>query len=149
MRQSNDEIVDICEDYDINNYKINPNGSIDIDGDVDLAYRKLTELPLKFNRVTGDFDCSGNELTSLKHVPNYVGDCFSCSYNKLTSLRHRPKYIEGYFYCENNPLDNTKENLEILSKYNYDLDYYKCYSTNLYNMIIIAKRNNSINNILL
>ena len=59
----------ICEKYNIENYTINPDGSIDVAGDVNLDNMKLTELPLTFNKVTGSFDCVNNNLTSLKGCP--------------------------------------------------------------------------------
>ncbi len=101
---TNQEIIDICTKYGIENYIINPDGSIDVDGDVYLSYTELTELPLKFNRVCGDFSCTANELTSLEGSPNYVGGYFDCYWNPLESL-------DGYnltydkLYCDN------KENL--------------------------------------
>ena len=55
-------LEDICEKYNIKNYKINPDNSIDVDGNVDLDRKYLTELPIRFNRVTGHFDCSRNDF---------------------------------------------------------------------------------------
>ena len=67
----------ICEKYNIKNYTINPDGSIDVNGSVDLSQYKLIELPLRFNKITGYFDCSNNNLTSLKGCPRWVGGNFS------------------------------------------------------------------------
>jgi len=36
MNYSVDNIYRICEEYGIKNYTINPDGSIDVDGDVNL-----------------------------------------------------------------------------------------------------------------
>jgi hypothetical protein len=58
-------IHDICEKYGIKNYTINDDGSIDVNGDVDLYNCSITELPLRFNKVTGWFDCGYNNLTTL------------------------------------------------------------------------------------
>ncbi len=33
---------------------------------VNLCNKKLTKLPLKFNKVNGYFDCSSNNLTTLE-----------------------------------------------------------------------------------
>jgi len=41
----------ICEQYGIQNYMINRDGSIDVDGKVDLDNKGLDELPLKFGRI--------------------------------------------------------------------------------------------------
>ena len=106
----------IFKQYNIKNYTINPDGSIDVDGNVDLFNKYLTKLPIKFNKVTGWFDCSKNKLTSLEGCPNYVGTEFYCSYNELTSLEGCPKEVGGSFYCMLNPLpkeiiDNPKAEL--------------------------------------
>ena len=36
-------IDEICKKYSIENYTINPNGSIDVDGHVDLSDKELTK----------------------------------------------------------------------------------------------------------
>jgi hypothetical protein len=95
-------IDEICNKYKIENYTINNDGSIDVDGDVDLSYEKLTELPLTFNKVSGNFNCSINQLTRLKGSPRWVGGWFSCSYNDLTSLEFSPEYVGGNFLCDQN-----------------------------------------------
>jgi len=98
------EIQEICEEYGIENYTINGDGSIDIDGDVDLWNEGLDELPLKFNHVSGDFICSINKLTTLEGAPKSVGGGFWCDYNNLTTLEFSPKSVGGSFYCHNNQL---------------------------------------------
>jgi hypothetical protein len=97
-------IDEICNKYKIENYTINNDGSIDVDGDVDLSYEKLTELPLTFNKVSGNFNCSINQLTRLKGSPRWVGGWFSCSYNDLTSLEFSPDYVADDFSCRGNEL---------------------------------------------
>ena len=97
-------IDEICKRYDIKNYIINDDGTIDVNGDVFLYGRGLTELPLTFNKVTGYFDCSWNKLTSLKGSPKWVGDYFECTGNQLTSLEFSPDYVGGDFYCRDNYL---------------------------------------------
>lgn len=42
-----EEIDSICKKYNIRNYIINDDFTIDVDGCVDLSCRKLTEFPLK------------------------------------------------------------------------------------------------------
>ena len=106
-------IHDICKKYNITNYTINDDGSIDVDGDVYLCNKGLTELPLTFNKVSGDFDCGGNNLTSLKGCPRWIGGYFWCSNNQLTSLKFSPDYIGSNFYCYNNPLTDNLCDTEI------------------------------------
>ncbi len=108
---------DICKKYDIRNYTINPDGSIDVDGDVYLSQKALYNIPLKFNKVNGDFGCSDNNLTSLENCPNEVNGDFICANNNLTSLEGCPKYIGGYFDCSENKLKNLVGSPEHVNKY--------------------------------
>ena len=101
-------IDNICKKYGIRNYTINDDGSIDVDGEVDLSRRNLTKLPLKFRNVSGTFACHINELTSLEGAPKFVGRHFSCSRNLLKSLEGAPKFVDGEFSCGYNQLISLK-----------------------------------------
>jgi len=107
------EIKDLCYEYEIENYQIRDDGSIDVDGDVDLYERLggLKQLPLTFNEVVY-FECVSNNLTTLEGVPKKVHDDFKCCFNKLTSLEHSPEKVEGNFYCEFNDNLTSLEGLE-------------------------------------
>jgi hypothetical protein len=115
-------IHDICKQYKIENYTINDDGSIDVDGDVGLFDRGLTELPLRFNRVTGSFDCNFNKLTSLKGSPRWIGGYFDCRYNRLTSLEFSPDYVGGVFCCDRNQLTDNYCETEIGGDFYTDLE---------------------------
>ena len=106
-------IHEICKKYDITNYVINPDGSIDVNGDVDLYNCNITELPLRFNKVTSWFDCGYNNLTSLKGSPRWVGGYFSCNKNQLTSLEFSPDYVGDKFNCLYNKLTDNYCDTEI------------------------------------
>ena len=108
LKESLEDIDQICKKYGIKNYTIK-DGLVNVDGDVDLSFKKLTKLPLKFGEVSGYFSCSCNKLTSLEGAPNRVGGNFYCSYNKLTSLEGAPEVVEKEFYCDNNKLTSLKE----------------------------------------
>jgi hypothetical protein len=99
-----EDIDSICKRYDIRNYTINSNGTIDVDGSVYLSNRGLSKLPLKFGRVTGYFDSDNNQLTTLEGGPSYVGGDFYCNVNQLTTLEGAPSYVGGYFDCRYNQL---------------------------------------------
>ena len=115
------------KEYDIEDYTIKDDFTININGGVDLVDRELKELPdyIQFRVVNGRFDCSRNELTSLRGCPRevkgsfccndnqltslegaplVVGICFDCSSNKLTSLEGAPKEVGRSFYCSCNQL---------------------------------------------
>ena len=115
------EIRDICKEYNIENYTINSDGSIDVDGDVDLTYYNLTKLPLKFNRVSGNFWCNDNQLTSLEGCPKEVSKTLYCYNNRLTSLVGCPEIIGDGFYCSFNYL-TTLEGISKIIDGDLDLD---------------------------
>jgi len=114
--ESFEDIDSICKKYGIDNYTINSDGSIDVDGDVELYnkgltskiynlyYVKLYKLPLKFGKVTGDFYCYNNKLTTLEGAPKEVGGGFYCSHNQLITLEGCPMEVGGNFNCRDNKL---------------------------------------------
>ncbi|MCK9476325.1 MAG: hypothetical protein M0R46_10415 [Candidatus Muirbacterium halophilum] len=102
------EIDSICEKYNIKNYIINEDGSIDVDGNVNLYDEKLKVLPLKFRNVSGDFECGDNQLTSLDGSPQSVGGDFYCISNHLTSLEGGPQSVDGFFDCGYNQLTSLE-----------------------------------------
>jgi hypothetical protein len=122
--ENNSEIEAICQKYFIENYTINPDGSIDVDGDVILTKNrpigssyidfKLDKLPLKFRKVTGDFDCRSNKLTSLEGAPEYVGGVFDCSHNQLETLEGGPKEVVKGYICWNNKLKSLEGCAQII-----------------------------------
>jgi hypothetical protein len=98
------EIDSICKKWGIENYTINPDGTVDVKGSVNLICRGLKELPLKFGRVSGGFYCDRNQLTGLEGAPKKVDGDFYCNNNQLTTLEGAPKKVGGRFYCSNNKL---------------------------------------------
>jgi hypothetical protein len=108
MLLSKDEIVLICEKYDIMNYTIKDDGTVDVDGSVYLDCGELTELPLKFGTVTGWFNCSRNLLTTLEGSPKVVYGSFTCNNNRLTSLEEGPENVGFKFVCSMNKLTTLK-----------------------------------------
>jgi len=106
--ESFNEIHEICKKYNIKNYTINKDGTIDVDGDVDLSFFGLSKLPLKFREVTGVFRCDINELTTLEGAPHSVGGNFFCDQNNLVSLEGAPQSVGGMFDCSENKLTTLK-----------------------------------------
>ena len=106
--ESLENIHKICKKYDITDYTINSDGSIDVDDTVNLQGKNLTKLPLKFRNISGSFDCSYNNLTNLEGSPIHAGTSFYCDNNKLTTLEGSPTHISGYFYCYYNNLTSLE-----------------------------------------
>jgi len=101
-------VIEVCDKYGIENYTINDDLSIDVDGGVYLNRRYLEYLPLRFNYVSDYFNCSYNELKTLEGCPEKVGGTFHCFKNELKSLKGCPQTVNGDFYCFNNNLVSLK-----------------------------------------
>jgi len=104
LYESFEDIDSICSKYGIKNYTINSDGTVDVDGNVNLYNKDLTKLPLKFGKVSGYFDCDTNQLTSLEGCPKSVSGYFACGYNNLKSLEFCPQSVGGNFGCGVNQL---------------------------------------------
>jgi len=110
MLQTKSEISLWLDKYNIKNYTINDDLTVDVAGSVNLYSNKLATIPIQFGKVTGRFSCYHNQLTSLVGCPKEVGGHFWCDNNKLTSLVGCPSVIRGWFYCD----DNLEEDIEYL-----------------------------------
>jgi hypothetical protein len=99
---------EILEYFGIKDYQINSDGSIDVNGGVNISNINLTKIPLKFGKVTGSFYCNGNLLKSLDGSPHQVGGEFDCKKNKLTSLEGCPKEVGAHFNCSYNQLTSLE-----------------------------------------
>lgn len=99
-----DDIDFTCKELGINQYTINPDGSVDVDGDVYLAEKRLKKIPIKFGRVSGSFYCQDNKLTTLEGSPSKVGGEFFCFRNELTTLEGSPKEVGRNFDCHANEI---------------------------------------------
>ena len=115
LKESLEDIDSICKRYGIENYTVKE-GLVYVDDDVDLSYKKINKLPLKFGEVSGDFNCSWNKLTSLEGAPSRVGGHFSCSWNQLTSLEGSPIRVGGFFDCCWNQLTSLEGAPEVVEK---------------------------------
>jgi hypothetical protein len=111
-------IKEWLDKYNIKNYIINSDKTIDVKGDVDLFNKGLEEIPnfIQFNVIYGKFDVSHNRLTSLKGGPKKVKDNFMCQHNSLTDLEYAPTYVGTYAYLFNQKM-KPKAEKKYLQKY--------------------------------
>ena len=99
----NKNIEEICKEFKIKNWTLNPDGTVDVEGDVNICDKNLYKIPLKFGIVKGNFSCRNNKLTSLEGCPNRIIGNFNCGVNKqLKNLEGCPSYIDGDFFCVDN-----------------------------------------------
>jgi hypothetical protein len=86
---------------------LNSDGTFDYKGDLTFGLmnlKSLTEISIRFRKVSGDFFCSSNELTSLEGSPLEIGGHFNCFDNELINLEGAPLKVGGYFNCISNLL---------------------------------------------
>jgi len=106
-KEEKDQIDLECLRYQIKNYSINSDGSIDVDGNVNLNQRGLLSLPLRFGKVSGSFEINRNKLTTLVGGPICVGGHYECENNNLTTLEGCPEYVGKHFRFAVNYLIST------------------------------------------
>jgi len=115
-------IDDVCKKYNIRNYNINDDLSVDVADDVDLVGRKMTKIPLKFGQIEGLFDCSHNKLTTLIGCPKIVGWEVIFDNNLLTHLDYYPERCM-LLSLNKNKITNLNELSSIYTVENNTLSY--------------------------
>lgn len=98
----------MMEKYNISNYKINADMTVDVEDSVDMSMKNIKKIPVKFGKINGNFDCSANKLTNLINSPDTITGYFDCSANEIYTLIGGPKIVLGGYYC----MDNNLENLQ-------------------------------------
>lgn len=126
----NFSIDKMCKEFGIINWSVNFDGTIDVNDDVVISHKPhLTNLPLKFGKVSGFFTCYNTGITSLEGspievegsfnftncnlvnligAPKKVGGNFKVQENMLTSLEGGPKEVGGNYYCHENNLTSLE-----------------------------------------
>jgi hypothetical protein len=89
-------------------YTIREDGTVDVDGGVNIKKMGLKKIPFKFGIVEYYFYCDENELSTLEGAPEKVNGAFDCSFNRLASLEGAPREVDGVFYCGYNNLQTLK-----------------------------------------
>jgi hypothetical protein len=110
-----EDIDSICKKFGITNYTINPDGTVDVDGDVDLYNKGLTKLPLKFGKVTGYFQ-------------NFIDGVYKITESLKMRLDWRSSRKEPIIYsesCRDFKAYNISLYFTIDKEYNYESEMEK------------------------
>ena len=89
-------------------YNIYDDMSVDAVGPVNMSYKNLTKIPVKFNRCTSDFICEHNKLNTLVNAPRIIHGNFNCSFNHLDDLVGGPLFVSNNYNCSNNLIMSLK-----------------------------------------
>jgi len=90
----------------IENYTINDDLTVDVNGDVKLSNKYLDKIPVQFGIVKGHFFISNNEIEDLYGSPIEC-EIFNCDNNELINLEGSPKKCTS-FNCANNDIVSLK-----------------------------------------
>lgn len=101
--------------------KIDKNGVVDITGSIEITpvarskfSQPITQLPVRFGKVSGDFICVNNMLSTLRGAPHTVKKNFIVKGNNLTSLVGGPTVVGKGYDCSNNHLTDLVGSPEII-----------------------------------
>lgn len=112
---TNEEDIEVlCYRYDVTEYDINDDLSIDVFNSVYLNNYGLTYIPLNFNYVDGNFKIANNNLISLKGCPKKVNGGFYCYQNLLKDLKYCPSEVNGDFNFEYNSIKSLEFSPEVI-----------------------------------
>lgn len=121
------EILAWLEKMGVENFTINQDLTVDVDGSVDLINKGLSFIPIQFGVVKGIFQCSNNKLTSLLGTPHLIKGIFKCSGNQLTNLVGGPEIADFAYECHNNHLTTLLGSPK-------ETKYFDCSNNNLTNI---------------
>ena len=99
---SESEIRDFLSKFNISNFTVNGDGSVDVQGSIYLDNLKAKQLPVQFGKVDGDFVCNGGELVTLKGSPRYVNGNYYVHHNRLKDFQYSPEEVTGNVSYDNN-----------------------------------------------
>lgn len=92
----NKELIELfCEEFNIKNYYINDDYSINVYQNVVLDNFIGDELPIKFNKVIGYFSCSKSNIKSFKNFPNFIEYNIYFQGNIIENFQGFPKTVKG------------------------------------------------------
>ncbi len=90
----------------VKGFSINPDMSVDVNGDVRVTTSPFTRIPCKFKKVSGSFVWSAGKLISLENAPDEVGGDFDVHANQIKSLEHMPTSVGGMVSLSGNKIES-------------------------------------------
>lgn len=91
--------------------KVNPNGVVDVDGDVECKDNfESGQMPISFGVVTGTFNVAYGGLKTFKGSPHTVGGDFVSQLNHTETLEGAPAKVGGFFHISFNSVPLTSIN---------------------------------------
>lgn len=101
MLKNKKDIKEWLDYYQIENYEILEDSTVNIHGELNLSYKKLDFIPIHFNLIEGTANFNHNFLTEFPLI-NIAGGALLICQNKLTSLENCPQLLSGLAVVQNN-----------------------------------------------
>lgn len=101
-------IINLCNKYNIKKYEIHDNLEITIYEDVEILFRYIITIPFKIREVFGSFNCSYNRLKNLMNSPRIIHGDFIFINNNIFNLLYCPNEIGGNMYGYGNRISIFK-----------------------------------------
>lgn len=95
----------ICKKYLIDEYVINKDGSIDVNTDLFLSNKNISNFKIKFNKIDGSLFISNNFFKNFKNFPNIINGDLYMNNNMFENLNGIPKNIKGKVYAQGNNIN--------------------------------------------
>jgi len=92
-----------------NTFIFEPDGSVRVDGNLDLSVCGLSTFPPDLSEVTDNFYFNRNQFTSLEGMPSIIGGTITLGNNRLTSLKGLPEQINKDLYLNHNLLTSLED----------------------------------------
>lgn len=83
----------VLSEYEVKNYTINADDSVDVADDVQFSGFNYKTIPFKMGRVDGSFTISGGYIRDISNGPSYVGGNFMCINTEITSFKGAPEEV--------------------------------------------------------
>jgi hypothetical protein len=97
-----------CREYNVYEYTLNDDMSLDVDGDVYIFNAGLTKMPFKLNTVGGSLLLYNNSLINMDGLPKTVNSTFNISRNKLDSMVGGPISVGESYHINGNNIRSFK-----------------------------------------
>lgn len=112
LLKKREDIISWLIKYNINDYDLVADQKygfvVNVFSDVEITYKKLVKIMVKFNIVEGSFILACNQLITLEGCPKEVQGVFNVYHNKLKDLNFCPSKITGAMEISNNNLTSLK-----------------------------------------
>lgn len=83
----------LANTFGIQRYSINLDYHMDVEGNVEISFYNIAQLPIHFNEVRGNFTITFNKLSSMVGYPKKIYGFMQSEGNRIADLTGLPLYV--------------------------------------------------------